>query len=229
MRTPSSFAVAQLALIALIALIATATVGCGGSGESQPPPATAAQLQVDAGARSGALLPPPSDVTMPPVRPVPPLALGSKVARVRGKTERTLADAIGDAPQPACVSAAPIARAGAPDATTVALAKACAPAMKPVGSPHTVSMSERDPAVVIPLVASRGCYRVFAASPPGVEGFVVVIVDSKGAIATEARTNGRAIAVPAEGPLCFDADDAAKIVTSAARGSGTGSVLLVRE
>ncbi len=167
---------------------------------------------------------------MPAVRPVPPLTLGSKVARVRGKTERaSLTDAIGDAPQPACVTGAPITGPAAPDANAVALAKSCAPTMKPVGSPHTVSMSEREPAVVIPLVASRGCYRVFAASPPSVDGFVVVIVDSKGAIAAEVRTNGRAIAVPAEGPLCFDAVDAAKIVTSAARGSGNGSVLLVRE
>ena len=90
-------------------------------------------------------------------------------------------------------------------------------------------MSERDPAVVIPLVANRACYRVFAAGPQSVEGFVVVILDSKGAVAAEGRTHGRTLAIPAEGPLCFDADDAAKVVTSAARGSGNGSVLVVRE
>lgn len=157
---------------------------------------------------------------MPPERAAPPLALGSKIAKVRGKS----ADAIGDAPQPAC-AAVP---AGAPEAMTAALVKACAGGTKPVAG-QTVTVKDTDAGATIALSATRGCYRVLAAAPPAIESYVVDVLDSRGGLAAEGRSSGRALVVPAEGPLCFEADDAAKIVVSAGRGAGPISVQITRE
>lgn len=201
-------------LVAGLAAAALALSACGGSSNAAPKDhAPTSALATDAGAPKPMLV--PTDVVIPPVRPVPPLTLGSTVASVQGAKA-----GLGDPPAPACAGSA---------SDAAALAKACSGNAKPLGSAQTLTLNEKDVGPTIPLAATRACYRLFASAQSQVEGFVVDVIDSKGAIAAEGRTSGRTLVVPAEGPLCFQTDDAAKIVVSAAKGSGSGSLIIVKE
>lgn len=211
-------------VVGALGVLGVLAVGCGGASTEAPPAAGAINTgSADAGAKRPPAAAAPVDVIMPVERPVPTLTLGSKIARVRGPAR---GDAIGDAPQPACANGS---TGGDPSSLVAAMVKACAGAMKPVGPTQTVTMNERDVGPSIPLAATRACYRVFAAAPASVDGFVVIVTDSKGSVAAEGRASGRTLVLPADGPLCFESADAAKVVVSAAKGSGQGALAIVRE
>jgi hypothetical protein len=203
--------------------LGTLAIGaCGGSNAT--PAATPATADAGRPNAPAGLAPLAATVTIPPERGLPATTLGSKVAKVRG---RAGGEGLGDAPLPACLQSA---TSPDPTAAVGALAKACAPSSKPVGSPSTLSLADAQAAVGVPLAAEAGaCYRLFAAAEPKVENLVLVILDSKGAVATEARANGRALVAPTEGPLCFDAADAAKVVLTTGRGAGRASLQISRE
>lgn len=167
---------------------------------------------------------------LPAERPVPALGLGSKIAHVRGRPAN---DSLGDPPLPACASGA---SGASPDALAAAAQKACAPTMKPVGSARPITIGDRDPGATVALDAAAGCHRIFVGLGAGVENVVVSVLDSKGLLAASARSASdgarpepRVIVIPADGPLCFDAADAAKIIVSAGRGQGAASVQIARE
>lgn len=202
------------------------TVGCGGaSAESAPTAAPRNAPSADAGAAPNASAPVVTNVTLPAERPVPPLGLGSKIARVRG---RGATDPIGDPPLPACAAKA---ASGAPDAIATALLRACEPSMKAAGAAQPITIGEHDPGATVTFDAKPGCQRIFVGLGANVEDVVVSVLDSKGLLAAQARSEpgAHAMVIPPDGPLCFDVADAAKVIVSAGRGQGAGSVQIAHE
>src|SRR5690242_3293462 len=121
-------------------------LACGGGGNETPPPASP-NAAVDAGAPNKSGMTPPPNVTLPAERAVPSTSLGSKVAKVRGKSDA--AGAIGDVPMPAC------AQSGN---NLGALVKACAASAKPVGAASSVVVSDAQAAAAVPMSAeANGC------------------------------------------------------------------------
>jgi hypothetical protein len=217
-----SFRFGLFSSLASVTLGSLAIGGCGGSNAT--PAATAVAAAAADGGAPNAPAALAANVTIPPERRLPATTLGSKVAKVRG---RPAAEGLGDPPLPACTQSA---TSPDPAATVAALAKTCSPSSKPVGAPSAVTLVDAQAAVSVPLAAESGaCYRVFAAAEPKVENLVLVVLDSKGAVATETRANGRAIVAPIEGPLCFDAADAARVVLTTGRGAGRASLQISRE
>lgn len=93
------------------------------------------------------------------------------------------------------------------------LMRACAGNLRPIGPLTQGAQAAGEPAARFPLAARAGrCYRAFLATDA--TDVSVTVLDSGGHVAAEAWAQ----AVPHEGVLCFEKDDAAQVVISIGRG-----------
>jgi len=107
------------------------------------------------------------------------------------------------------------------------LAKACSDKVKsrPLAAPWTGSQAQGAPAQSYKLKAEAGrCYRVYAVAAPSVTSLTVMVVDSAGAVAREARADEPRVALPDNGLLCFKSADDAAITVSVGGGEGAYAV-----
>lgn len=218
MRTRLALALAPVALIAPLAGAA-----CGGGAPHRPTTATPARA-ADAGVKTGGLgagtSTPFLSSNVPMAAMPPPFQLGSRKAE-----KKPIEGAAACASASANASAR--ARATSPASDVAELAKACAAATKmhAVGAPLTGTQAQGAAAQAFPLkAAANHCYRVYGALAPGVKSAELLVMDSTGAVAAEARTETAHLVAADDGAICFKTDDAAQVVLSVGAGDGAYAV-----
>jgi len=207
--------VAPLTFAALAAL-----EGCGGEPKVAATPAGTA---ADAGAKTA---PPaqPFIASNVPMASVPPsFQYGSRKAEMKPLT----------GPNPCRADFGPQAPAssGADLAGQVQkLAKSCSEKMRALAAPTSGTQTQGAPAQNVKLKAESGrCYRVFATAASTVKNLIVVVTDSTGAIAWEARTEEPRLVAPEDGTLCFKANDDAQVTVSVGSGDGAYALQIVSD
>lgn len=154
---------------------------------------------------------PPSPLPsgLPPALPVP--AMG-----VRGSTRAK----VKDDPSSKCTAA--LARTeGKPEDALKKLGSGCK--LQPSSPVLAGTQGDGDPAKEFAFKAKAGhCYRVLTAKDAAILDLVVVLRDGKGDIAA----TGPESAVPANGKLCFEADDDTTLQVSIGTGRGAFAVQL---
>jgi len=150
-----------------------------------------------------------SDVPMATMPP--PFQFGSK--RAEKKVVAGAAACVAPPAGPATDPAAEVARIG----------RACAAAthMHAVAAPIQGKGGQGQPAQAFKFKAEAGrCYRIVAATAPTVKNVELLVVDSDGAVADEARSDEPRVAAAADGAICFKSGDDAQAVVSVGAGDG---------
>ena len=163
------------------------------------------------GPDSGTALAPPSPLPsgLPPALPVPPMGVrGSLRAKIREDATAK------------CTAMQPRAE-GRPEDALKKLGTACK--LQPSSPMFSATLGDADGAKEFTFRAKGGhCYRVLSAKDAAVLDLVVVLRDGKGDIAA----TGPESAVPANGKLCFEADDDTTLLVSVGTGRGAFAVQL---
>lgn len=160
---------------------------------------------------SAASLPPPTPLPsgLPPALPVPPMGVrGSAHAKVR--EDASVSCTASRVPAP-----------GKPEDELKKLGSACK--LQASSAVFAGTLGDGDGAKDFPFRAKGGhCYRVLSAKDGAVQDLVVVLRDRVGDVAA----TGPESAVPANGKVCFDADEDTTLQVSVGTGRGAFAVQL---
>ena len=193
--------------LALPALLAVAA--CGGG---KPPDTRFAEVaKGDAGATSAAPPSTPFVSNVPMAEMPPPFKFGSKKAD-RKVIAGSAACAAGFKPQ-----------AGDLGAEVQKLAKGCADAtkMRALGAVLTGTQAQGGSAQTFKLKAEANhCYRVYGVTAPTVKNIEVLVADSEGFVAYEARSDEPRVVATDDGAICFKSADDALLLVSVGAGEG---------
>ncbi len=193
-----------LALPALLAVVA-----CGAGKPADTRFAEVAKVDAGAAATTTTTTPFVSNVAMAEMPP--PFKFGSKKAD-RKVIAGSAACAAGFKPQP-----------GDLGAEVQKLAKGCADAtkMKALGAVLTGTQAQGAVAQTFKLKAEANhCYRVYGVTAPSVKNIEVLVVDSDGFAAYEARSDLPRVVATDDGAVCFKAADDAQLQVSVGAGDG---------
>ena len=196
-------------------MVLVLAIGCGAG---KPPPAGAASgaaVAPEGGAPLSSVGPVAAFVSDVPVAKMPPaFQFGSKKAAKRVHPEWASCSA-GRAPSADL------------DAEVTSLAKACQTITKmhPLGAPLKNTQAQGAPAQSFKLKAEANhCYRLYAAAAPTITNMEILITDSEGGLAVEARTDAPRAIVLEDGAICFTTADDAQIKVSIGAGEGSYAV-----
>lgn len=203
----------------LAVILVACAAGCGGRGAQSAAPHTE-----DGGAPGGGAVAPSGSLafpsaTVPMVAMPPPYAFGSTKAERRSMDEGRCREALR---APGAAPAAEVQRIG----------KACGDAAKlrAVAAPWSGTQAQGAAAQSFKFRAEAGrCYRAYAAAARSVTSLTVLIVDSSGAVAAEARADDPRVAIPDDGLLCFKEADDASLTVSVGGGEGAFALQLWSE
>lgn len=188
-------------VLPLVSVSLVAAFACGPA--RAPVPVLGAS---SASVSASAALPPPSPLPsgLPPALPVPPMGVrGSARAKIEAD------------PGAAC-TASKAGQGGRPEDEVKKLGAACK--LHASSAVFAGALGDGDPAKDFAFKAKGGhCYRVLSAGDAQVRDLVVVVRDRDGAVAA----TGPEAAVPANGKVCFAADE--DLVVQVAVGTGRGS------
>jgi hypothetical protein len=192
--------------LALPALLAVAACGGGKPADTR----FAGAGKGDGGAATAASSTPfVSNVPMADMPP--PFRLGSKKA-----DKKVIAGS-------AACAASFKPQAGDLGAEVQKLAKGCADAtkMRAVGGVLTGTQAQGAAAQTFKLKAEANhCYRVYGVTAPSVKNIEVLVVDSEGFTAYEARSDEPRLVATDDGAICFKSADDAQLLVSVGAGDG---------
>lgn len=196
-------------------MVLVLSIGCGAGAPPAAGVASGAVAVPEGGAPPSSVVPVVAFVSdVPMARMPPPFQFGSKKASKRVH------------PEWASCSAAHAPSADL-DAEVTSLAKACQAITKmhPVGALLKNTQAQGAPAQSFKLKAEANhCYRLYAASAPTIKNMEILITDSEGGLAVEARTDAPRAIVLEDGAICFTAADDAQIKVSIGAGEGSYAV-----